>query len=148
MENVQRRPALDFKGWVPVTVMFLALCTLALTGRAKIAEQEDIPGLPSIAPQEFDAVRADIVNDEGGVIVFNVRKFANIGVDETAPFFAVYTGKSLPAKCGDVRNLDLSYWSPSRYRRAFDVGGAPEFRQALDGYGCAVIRNMRAANNG
>lgn len=122
--------------------MLVVLCGLAVTARAMIAPHEDLPGLPSMSAAGNQALRASIVSEDPAHFTLDIRKFANIGVNQEAPTFAIYTANSLPAKCADLRGEDLPYWKPSKYKRAFDLRGHDDVRKAIDGYGCIVIRNQ------
>lgn len=126
-------------------VMLVVLCSLAVSGRAMITETGDIPDLPAISPEGFQPLRASIINSDPARFTIDVRKFANIGVDEDAPNFALYTGSTLPTKCGDFRDLELAYWKPSKYRRTFDLSKEEKLVRAIDGYGCVVLRNGPSA---
>lgn len=126
-------------------IMLVVLCSLAVSGRAMIVEKDDIPDLPSVSPEGFEPLRASIVDRNPARFTIDVRKFANIGVDEDAANFALYTKNTLPAKCGDFRDVELSYWKPSKYRRIFDLSGEEKLMRAIDGYGCVILRNRPSA---
>lgn len=127
-------------------VMLLVLCTLALTGRARIADKEDVQGLPTISPIDHQAIRASVVDDDPSHYTIDVRKFSNIGVKEDAPTFAVYITNNLPKKCGDFRALELPYNKPEKYKRTFNLQDHPDVLRAITAYGCVVMRNIPPAH--
>lgn len=132
--------------YLSAIVMLVVLCGLAVTGRAKIAEKQiDLPGIVAVPPAEFQAIRASVVNKNPANYTIDVRKLANIGADEDAPYFAVYLTNTLPPKCGDFRTLDLNYSKPAKYKRAFDLSAHPEVLKAIRAYGCVVMRNIPPA---
>lgn len=131
----------EMKRYASAIIMLVVLCGLAVSGRAMIAVDDDIPGIPSIPPAGYEGLRASIISSNPGSFTLDIRKFANIGVDETAPNFAVYIRSSLPAKCGDFRALDAPHWSPSKYRKSFDLRGREDVIKALTAYGCVVLPN-------
>lgn len=132
----------ELKRYLSAIVMLVVLCSLAVSGRAMIAEKDDIPDLPSISPEGHEPIRASVINPNPASYTIDVRKFANIGVDETAPTFALYTGTSLPSKCGDFRDIELPYWKPDKYKRSFNMTGEEKVMRALQEYGCIVLRNV------
>lgn len=134
----------DMKVYGMAGAMLIVLCGLAFAGRATIAERKDIPGIPSISPQEAEAIRATVIKAEPSDFRLDTRKLSNIGVDEGAEILAIYTAKSLPSKCGDFRNLAPRYRTPSKYERRFDFSENPEILTAMKGYKCIVIRNAMA----
>ncbi len=127
-------------------IMLVVLCSLAVSGRAMIAEKDDIPDLPSMSPEGFEPLRASVIDPNPSSFTIDVRKFANIGVDEDAPSFALYVKNNLPTKCGDFRDAELSYWKPSKYRRVFDFSREEKLMRALEGYGCIIVRNGPSAD--
>jgi len=142
MELIMPETRLDYKSYGIALAMLIVLCSLAITGRAKIMMQtEDIPGIPSISPLEYEAIRAGVTNNDPGNFTIDVRKFANIGANEDAPVFALYFRNTLPKKCGDFRGLDLSYWKSAKYKRSFNLNGHDDVITAMNSYGCIVIDN-------
>ncbi len=124
-------------------VMLVALCSLAVSGRAMITQGPDIPGLSSTSPEGHQAIRASVLDQNPSNYTFDVRKFSNIGVDENALTFAVYVTNRLPNKCGDFRDKDLKHWKPQKYERTFDLRDHPEVIEALGLYGCVIVRNQQ-----
>jgi hypothetical protein len=135
----------DMKRYLSAIVMLVVLCSLAISGRAMIAEKDDIPDLPTISPAGHEAIRASVINANPASYTIDVRKFANIGANEEAPTFALYLGSTLPGKCGDFRDLDLPYWKPAKYKRTFNLEGHEKFMRAIKEYKCVVVRNTPSA---
>lgn len=131
--------------YLSAIVMLVVLCGLAVTARAMIGVKEDLPGLPSMAPEGNQVLRASVVSKNPAHYTLDIRKFANIGVNQDAPTYAIYTGNSLPVKCADLRGEDVSYWKPSKYKRTFDLRGHEDVIKGIEGYGCVVIRNLPTA---
>ncbi len=131
----------EMRRYASAIIMLVVLCSLAVSGRAMISPPDDIPGIPSIPPQGHQSIRATVINEDPAHYTLDVRKFANIGVSEDAPTFAIYTSSSLPAKCGDFRGLTVPQWSPSKYKRSYDLRGQDKVMKALKGYHCVVLRN-------
>lgn len=133
------------KPYFGIIVMGLVLCGLAITGRARIATDRDISGIPSIAPDDFQPIRATVVDKTPSHFTIDVKNFANITADENAGAFAVYIENTLPAKCGDFRYLDLPYRKPSEYTRVFNLSRHPEVLKAIRVYGCVITNNSSGA---
>ncbi len=131
----------EMQKYISAIVMLVVLCGLAVTGRAKLAEPPDIPGVISASPIDHEAIRASIIDPAPSHYTIDVRKFANIGVNEDAPTFALYVTSSLPSKCGDFTDRELPYWKPSKYKRTFNLEGQEDVLKALDTFGCVVIAN-------
>lgn len=125
--------------------MLVLLCSLAVSGRAMIAEKGDIPDIPAISPEGHEAIRASVIDSTPSRYTIDVRKFANIGVDEAAPTFALYIRTSLPSKCGDFRDVELPYRKPAKYKRTFNMTGEEKVLRALGEYGCIIVRNSSVA---
>ena len=131
-----------FQNYLIAAVMLVSLCMLAVAGRAKIVEKDvDLPSVSAVSPDEFEAVRASIIDKEPSRYTIDVRKFANVGVDEDAEFYALYTQQNLPGQCGDFRNLELPYSKPDKYKRVFNLSDHDDVLKAIDAYGCIVVRN-------
>jgi hypothetical protein len=135
----------EMKRYGSAIIMLIVLCSLAVSGRAMITERDDIPDLPSVSPEGYEPLRASIIDPNPARFTIDVRKFANIGVDEDAPSFAIYVKNTLPAKCADFRDVELSYWKPSKYRRIFNLTKEEKLVRAIDGYGCVILRNSPPA---
>jgi len=131
-----------FKNYLIAAVMLVALCSLAIAGRAKISEKSpDIKGISTVDPNEFEPLRASVVDKNPAHYTIDVRKFSNIGVNEEAPYFSVYISESVPKQCGDFRDLDLPYEKPDKYKRTFNLSDQKEVLKAIDTYKCVVIRS-------
>ena len=140
---------IDLKDYGIAFAMLVVLCGLALTGRMKIADQltskaeAATQDITLISPYDYDfqPIRADITNDTPSRFTIDVENFANIGADEEAPVFAIYTDNYLPDECGDFRALELDYRKPSKYERQFDLSRHRDVLEAIDVYGCVIINN-------
>ncbi len=131
-----------FNNYLIVAVMMVALCSLAIAGRAKISETSpDMPGVSAVDPTEFEPLRADVVDNSPAHYTIDVRQFSNIGVDENAPYFSVYISETIPQQCGDFRTLDLPYQKPDKYQRIFDLSDHDNVLKAINTYKCVVIRS-------
>jgi hypothetical protein len=131
----------DMRRYASAIVMLVVLCSLAVSGRAMIADKGEIPDLPSISPEGHQPIRASVLDHTPSHFTIDVRKFANIGVDENATTFALYLGTRLPKRCGDFRDVDLAYWKPSKYKRVFNLSGKDKVLSAIENYHCIVLRN-------
>lgn len=133
------------KHYASAILMLVVLCSLAVSGRAMIADKGVIADIPSISPQGHQPIRASVIDPSPAHFTIDVRKFANIGANENAPTFALYLGSRLPKRCGDFRDLDLSYWKPDKYKRVFNLSGQDKVMRAIDGYDCIIFRNSPPA---
>lgn len=97
---------------------------------------------PPVPPQEFQPIRAYVINNNPAHYTINVKSFANITANEDAPAFAVYIVSPMPKLCGDFRYLDLPYIKPSEYERMFDLSRHPDVLKAIQVYGCVVTSNI------
>lgn len=149
--KTQTAPAhrFDPKNYLIAVAMLLVLCGLAVAGRAKIndntareSEKAAAKDIALISPEEFEPIRAEILNDSPKKFTIDVENLANLGADDEAPVFAVYTQSSMPAQCGDFRELELNYKKPEKYKRRFDLSDHPDVLEAINSYGCIVMRNI------
>lgn len=103
-----------------------------------------VPALAAdtVSPEEHQAIKASVLDPTPANYTIDVKKFANMGVDEDAPTFAVYITSRLPKDCGDFRDLELAYAKPDKYKRQFDLSKHQKVIEALDQYGCVVMRNI------
>jgi len=130
--------------YLSAIIMMVMLCGLAGIGRAKINRDEKYIGVPVASPMGHEALRADIVNDKTSSFTIDLQQFANIGVSEDAPTYAIYTTSTLPANCGDFTGTDLPYWESSKYKRTFDLRGHRDVIKALDSYGCIIVKSNQS----
>ena len=85
-----------FKNYLIAAVMLVALCSLAIAGRAKISEKTtEVKGITSVDPNDFEPLRASVVDDSPSNYTIDVRKFSNIGVNEEAPSPSISARTSL-----------------------------------------------------
>ncbi len=138
----------ELKKYLIAVVMLVVLCGLAITGRAKISDRKETDKKPGgaeialVSPEEFQPIRADIVNDNPSKFTIDVENLANISADDDAPVFAVYVDSTMPDQCGDFRKLQLNYKKPSKYERQFNLSDHKEVLDAINHYGCVVMRNI------
>lgn len=117
-----------------VTILSLAIATPVFA--------QPQTGHPPVPPQEFQPIRAYVVNDNPAHYTIDVKSFANITANEEAPAFAVYIVNPMPKLCGDFRYLDLPYLKPTEYERMFDLSHHPDVLKAIEVYGCVVTSNI------
>jgi hypothetical protein len=116
--------------------MALIICGAALPSQTRAAE------VATVSPKNHEAVRASVIDPTPANYTIDVETLANLGVDDNAPTFAVYIKRRVPETCGDFRKLELPYTKPKKYLRQFDLTKHEEVIQALDQYGCVVMRNI------
>lgn len=140
---------INIKNYGIAFAMLVVLCGLAAAGRAKISGEMDretkkaaSKEIVLVSPEQFQPIRADIVSNTPSKFTIDVEHLANIGADDNAPVFAVYTKSDLPAQCGDFRGLELNYKKPEKYKRVFDLSRHQDVLDAIDSYGCVVMRNI------
>lgn len=119
-----------------LSLMALAVCGAALPSQTRAAE------VATVSPKNHEAVRASVIDPTPANYTIDVETLANLGVDDNAPTFAVYIKRRVPETCGDFRKLELPYTKPKKYLRQFDLTKHEEVIQALDQYGCVVMRNI------
>jgi hypothetical protein len=105
-------------------------------------EEDRTQRISTISPEGHQLIKASVVNETPSSFQINVKKLANMNVNEEAPTFAVYTSSKAPNQCGDFRKLSMPYKKPSKYEREFNLSEHPEVLKALDKYGCVVMRNI------
>lgn len=96
------------------------------------------------SPKGHQAIKAKVVDDTPANYTIDVHSFSNLGVNEEAPTFAVYTASRLPDKCGDFSDTPLSYEKPEKYKRVFDISENPEIITAINEYKCVIVPNKPA----
>lgn len=137
------------KGLMIAAIMLSVLCGLAVTARAMIDKHDGhrtkhiaSSDQKLVSPMDFQPIRAEVLSDNPHHYTIDVKKIANLGVNEDAPVFAVYTESRIPTKCADFRNLEISYKKPSKYQRVFDLSHHQDVLKAIQSYGCIVMRNI------
>ncbi|MFA5591728.1 MAG: hypothetical protein WC989_00240 [Micavibrio sp.] len=142
-----------------ITIAAIMLCVVAIShaGIAATPEQRTQAmkirassaahsgAIATTSPRGHQLIKASVINDEPAHFTIDVKKFANISVDEEAPTFAVYTSSRIPSTCGDFRKLAINYQKPDKYTRVFNLSGHTEVLEAIDNYGCVVMRNIPPA---
>lgn len=125
-------------------IMLVVLCGLASAGRAKIASQEPDLGVALASPADHSRLRANIVDQRLSRFTLDIQQFANIGVRDDAPTYAIYTQKTLPSACGDFSGREITYWEPSKYKRSFDLRSHKDVVAAFEKYGCVIVRSNQS----
>ena len=98
-----------------------------------------------VAPSSgHQPIKAQIVNPNPSHFEINLKKAANMGADQKAKTFAMYTTSAVPAQCGDFTAETISYQKPDKYHRVFNLTEKPEVLSALKEYGCVIITNKPA----
>ncbi|MGB4107734.1 MAG: hypothetical protein WBK55_08070 [Alphaproteobacteria bacterium] len=125
-------------------VIFLGIvCVPVWYALARVQKAPSQPGQTSLGSHE--AVKAEIIDSDPAHFTIDVHTMANMGVDDEAPTFALYTSENPPANCPDFSNLDLSYKKPEKHKREFDLSENEDVLKALEKYQCIVVRNKPAA---
>lgn len=112
------------------------LCFLALMPFAAHAANVHVA-----SSANHQAIKAEVQDKTPSHFTINLKKVANMGVNQNAKTFAMYTGASVPNTCGDFSKIDINYKKPDKYHRVFDLSKNPEVLTALDEYGCVIITN-------
>lgn len=132
------------KKYTSAIIMMIVLCGLASAGRAKISPGEKDIGIATASPAGHARLRADIINKKPSNFTLDIQQFANIGVRDDAPTYAIYTDKNLPNTCGDFSDRDITYWEPSKYKRSFDLRSHKDVVKAFKEYGCVIVRSNQS----
>jgi hypothetical protein len=132
------------KKYMSAIIMLIVLCGLAGAGRAKIASHSADLGIPTAPPTEHTRLRASIVDEKLSRFTLDIQQFANIGVRDNAPTYAIYTQKSLPSTCGDFSSRDITYWEPSKFKRSFDLRKHKDVAKAFKEYGCVIVKSNQS----
>jgi len=96
----------------------------------------------TLSPSEgHEAVNAQVLDATPAHFTINLKKLANLGVDQKASTFALYTTSRVPQQCGDFSKVDIDYLKPEKYERVFDLSQKPEVLKALNEHACVIIPN-------
>tara|TARA_B100001750_G_scaffold245879_1_gene266611 strand:+ start:980 stop:1366 length:387 start_codon:yes stop_codon:yes gene_type:complete len=117
----------------------LTLGLIAITFTPSASAQEQIA---MVDTNRFQPIKAEVVNSEPSNFTINVRNFANMGVDQKADIFTVYTASSKPEQCADFRDVELPYTKPEKYLRQFDLSNQPDIMKAIEDTQCVAIKNI------
>lgn len=115
---------------------FAVLATTVLGGVAQAASP-----IPTTPTANHQPIKAKVVDSTPAHFTVNLKTLANLGVNEEAKTFAIYTSAKAPASCGDFSTIDLDYQKPDKYTRVFDLSKQPGVLEALNQYQCVVIPN-------
>lgn len=100
-----------------------------------------------VSPQGTQAIKANVVDSDPSSFTINVKSLANLGANEEAPIFTLYTSARLPDQCADFTDMSIRYWKPGKYVRVFDLSDKAGVIEALNQYHCVVVRNMPSKHN-
>lgn len=129
-------------GWSVATVSAASLNKTTKTAAGIHDDNDRTQKISVTSPEGHQAIKASVISETPSAYQINVKKLANMNVNEEAPTFAVYTTSSIPNQCGDFRKLALPYKKPSKYEREFNLSEHPEVLKAMSRYGCVVMRNI------
>ncbi|MCE7887658.1 MAG: hypothetical protein DYH13_09195 [Alphaproteobacteria bacterium PRO2] len=120
----------------------LLLCIICVPTVYVLARVQKSPAKSSqTSSASHEAVKAEIINSDPAHFTIDVHTMANLGVNEEAPTFALYTSENPPANCPDFSNLDLPYKKPEEHKRQFDLSEHEDVLKALEKHHCVVVRN-------
>ena len=88
-----------------------------------------------------EPVNAQVLDATPAHFTINLKKMANLGVNQKADTFALYTTAQVPSQCGDFSKTDIDYQKPEKYKRVFDLSQKPEVLSALNEHACVIIPN-------
>ena len=97
-----------------------------------------------VATNDYEPVKAKIIDSTPENFTINVKNLSNLGVDQDAPVFAVYTSGSKPSECADFTTVKITYKKPEKYLRLFDLSDKPEIVSAIEKQQCVAIKNIPA----
>lgn len=95
----------------------------------------------TVSPANHEPVKFEVQNDNPARYTINLKKAANLGVNQDASTYAMYRTSTLPSRCGNFLKTDLNYEKPDKYHRVFNLTNNPEVLTAIDKYGCVIIPN-------
>jgi hypothetical protein len=142
MKKVFNHPSV--KKYMAAIVMFVMLCGLAVTGRARVMDQPEVFGVETISPVGHQPLRASVVNKRLSRYTLDIKNFANIIFNEDAPTYAIYVESTLPSQCGDFSQVYVDYTKPGEHIRRFNFSNHPEIAESLKTYGCVILKNAKA----
>lgn len=107
-----------------------------------LARVQKAPAQPGQASSgSHESVKAEIIDSDPAHFTIDVHTMANMGVNEEAPTFALYTSENPPANCPDFSNLDLPYKKPEKHKREFNLSEHEDVLKALEKHHCVVVKN-------
>lgn len=123
---------------------FLAAIILIIIASAPFWASANDNEIATTSPENHQPIKAEVIDSSPENYTIDVHSLSNLGVDENADTFAVYTASSLPKTCGDFSDTDLSYNKPEKYKRSFDLSENPEVLSAIEQYQCVIVPNKPA----
>ena len=97
--------------------------------------------ISTVSPANHEPVKFSVQNADPSHFTINLKKVANLSVNQDTKTYALYKTAALPDRCGNFLKSDMDYQKPDKYHRIFDLSQKPEVLKALDKYGCVVIPN-------
>ncbi len=123
--------------------LILVLCVIGTPMVYALARVQKAPSQPGqTSSGSHESVKAEIIDSDPAHFTIDVHTMANMGVNEEAPTFALYTSENPPATCPDFSNLDLPYKKPEEHKREFDLSDHEDVLKALEKYHCVVVKNQ------
>lgn len=116
--------------------------TTANAERPSVRMNKPSQDIATTSPQGHQPIKAKIVDPNPSHLTIDVKTIANLGADQNAPTFALYTTPRPPAHCGDFAHLEITYQKPTQYTRAFNLSHHRDVLKAINSYGCVVIKNI------
>lgn len=95
-----------------------------------------------VRTQDHQPIKARVLNEDPAQFTINVKNLSNMGVNEDAPTFAVYTSSRMPQQCADFSSVALRYEKPEKYHRKFNLSQHRNILTAIKDYNCVVIKNI------
>lgn len=120
---------------------FFTLSLMALSFAPAAMAQE----IAMVNTKQFQPIKAEIVKSDPSEFTINVRNMSNLGADQKADVFSVYTASSQPEQCADFTNVELPYEKPEKYLRVFDLSDKPEIMTAIEKHQCVAVKNIPAS---
>jgi hypothetical protein len=122
-----------------IVLILGVICVPMVYALARVQKAPSQPAQTSSGSHE--SVKAEIINSDPAHFTIDVHTMANMGVNEEAPTFALYTSENPPANCPDFSNLDLPYKKPEEHKREFDLSEHEDVLKALEKHHCVVVKN-------
>ena len=117
--------------------ILMGICALTLLSTPALAASK----ISVVSPSNHEPVKFSVQNADPAHFTINLKKAANLGVNQEAKTYALYNTASVPDRCGNFLKSSMSYQKPDKYHRIFDLSKKPEVLTALNQYGCVVIPN-------
>lgn len=93
------------------------------------------------SPSRHQPIKAEVIDPNPSHYTINLKKLANMNVNQEAPTYAMYVTSSVPKTCADFSKIDIDYQKPDKYHRVFNLSDHEDVVNALNAYGCVIIPN-------